>query len=219
VYGVVYCLVSVGMSFGIFNVIIAIFVENTMATVKNDELVQRQRRLDDHGHFAEKVFRLSRFFWDMQHPDEPETCFTLQEFQQIEITKAFYSEVSDHSMLHSLLEDLDVPREDHVDLFEICDADGSGSLTIDELVLGIKRLRGDARRSDVVFIMLRVRELMQEIRRFKEELCLEISSIKNEMAGSAASMSSLSKPLANDFDNLESSKAMKNPFGSTMCDL
>ena len=69
----------------------------------------------------------------------------------------------------------------HVDLFEICDADGSGSLTIDELVVGIKRLRGDARRSDIVFIMLRVRELLQEIQAFKAETFAELRKNKSEM--------------------------------------
>merc|ERR1719171_3077227 len=68
-YGVAYCFTSVCMTFGLFNVIVAVYVENTMSAAKNNELLQRQRRLEDDDHFVERVVRLGRFLWHQQHPE------------------------------------------------------------------------------------------------------------------------------------------------------
>ena len=52
-----------------------------------------------------------------------------------------------------MLSELDV-REDMSDLFETFDLDGDGRVALAELLRGLKKLRGDARRSDVVEISL-----------------------------------------------------------------
>jgi len=61
--------------------------------------------------------------------------------------------------VQEILDDLDIAPEDRVNLFEILDADGSGSLMLEELIVGIIKLRGESRRSDVIAINLQVREL------------------------------------------------------------
>jgi len=55
-----------------------------------------------------------------------------------------------------MMDDLDIPSEREV-LFDVFDADGSGTLTMRELVQGLLRVRGDAQRSDVLAASLAVR--------------------------------------------------------------
>merc|ERR1712048_917143 len=57
-YSVLYCFLIIAMTFGLFNVIVAIYVENTVAAAKyNDTLVQRSR-LADQRRLASKSIEL-----------------------------------------------------------------------------------------------------------------------------------------------------------------
>jgi len=153
------------MSFGLFNVIIAIYVENTVAAAKSNELVQRQRRLEDQTRFAEKIVDLVHYFWTQRPERDPQTTFSLDEAMELEVSEDCFRSCLPTTEMRELLSDLDVPKEDHADLFEICDADDSGHVTMDELVAGIRKLRGDPRRSDIVYVMLRMRECLDAIQR------------------------------------------------------
>merc|ERR1712113_338998 len=56
-----------------------------------------------------------------------------------------------------ILRDLDVADEDQLDLFDTLDVDGGGTIDLEELITGIAKLRGDARRSDIIGVGLIVR--------------------------------------------------------------
>eukprot|EP00929_Paragymnodinium_shiwhaense_P114169 TRINITY_DN824_c0_g4_i1.p1 TRINITY_DN824_c0_g4~~TRINITY_DN824_c0_g4_i1.p1 ORF type:complete len:101 (-),score=17.51 TRINITY_DN824_c0_g4_i1:418-720(-) len=58
------------------------------------------------------------------------------------------------------LTDLEIDPEDHEQLAEILDPDQGGSITIIELIDGLKRLRGDPKRSDIVQLDLMLRSIM-----------------------------------------------------------
>lgn len=64
-----------------------------------------------------------------------------------------------------MLEDLDVSDEDQVDLFDTLDVDGGGTIDLDEMIVGISKLRGDARRSDIVGVSLVVRSIQSDLKR------------------------------------------------------
>ena len=49
--------------------------------------------------------------------------------------------------------------EDIPDLFDTFDADDSGTMTVVELLKGVKKLRGDPRRSDVIGVSLVVQAI------------------------------------------------------------
>lgn len=167
-YGLVYALTSVCMSFGLFNVIISIYVENTVAAAKSNEIVQRQRRLSDSERFTEKILNFTHFLWaQFRKPGVRRTGFKFEEAMNLEVSEDMFMQIVDLPEMSTLLSELDVPKEDHMDLFDICDADASGMVSMDELVAGIKRLRGDPRRSDIVYVMLRVRDLQMELHRMR----------------------------------------------------
>merc|ERR1712232_830487 len=58
---------------------------------------------------------------------------------------------------------LDIDPEDHKILSDILDPDQSGEITVAELVQGLKRLRGEPRRSDIITVDLMVRSLQRKM--------------------------------------------------------
>merc|ERR1712061_118271 len=61
------------------------------------------------------------------------------------------------------LNDLDIESHDHKYLADILDPDNNGSIRIVEFIDGLKRLRGEPRRSDIVAVDLMIRSLHQKI--------------------------------------------------------
>merc|ERR1712048_1029612 len=70
--------------------------------------------------------------------------------------------------VYDILQDLDVAEEDQVDLFETLDVDGNGVLSPVEMILGISRLRGEARRADIIATVLMLRSMQSSIQEFAE---------------------------------------------------
>merc|ERR1719336_2969069 len=69
-----------------------------------------------------------------------------------------------------ILRTLDIPDEEQLDLFDTLDIDGGGTLDLEELVQGIHKLRGDARRSDIVGVSLQMRQMQDEIHSLQKDL-------------------------------------------------
>lgn len=182
VFSLAYCITWVCMTVGLSNVIVAIYVENTVATAKHNEGLTRQRRLANVTRFASHIVSLTRFLWLKKHPEEP---FIVETALEMNVERDFFKSVVDNYEMHHLLQDLDVPKEDHLDLFDICDADGSGVLSVDELVTGVKRLRGDPRRSDIVFVMLRINEALLEMQEMRAEVLQSHTDMKEDLQSMA----------------------------------
>merc|ERR1712066_72836 len=78
---------------------------------------------------------------------------------QLVITKETLDEVVQHPEAIRALELLDIHRGDHEFLSDILDPDNSGSVSVLEMVDGIRRLRGEPRRSDIVCVDLMMRAM------------------------------------------------------------
>jgi len=57
-----------------------------------------------------------------------------------------------------------------LDLFDVLDADGSGTLTLGEMLEGLKKLRGDPRRSDLIALGLAIRAMQRSTRADSEKI-------------------------------------------------
>jgi len=66
-----------------------------------------------------------------------------------------------------ILRELDIADEEQLDLFDTLDVDGNGTLDFEELVGGIAKLRGDARRSDVISVSLMARAMQTDLTDFE----------------------------------------------------
>merc|ERR1719414_1182837 len=68
------------------------------------------------------------------------------------------------------MDQLDLDPADRVNIFDILDADGSGSLEVRELITGVLSVRGEARKSDTVAALLAVRAVQDTLRRMEAKL-------------------------------------------------
>ncbi|CAE7393669.1 rlmN, partial [Symbiodinium sp. CCMP2456] len=136
------------VALGIFNVILAVYVDITMKAAKESEAVTAEQ----HFHESIRVARTTRellkkfaaayrLFHEMEdehasHLDITSSAvlFTDEEIQDnITITKELFLLVIQDQEVQRLMDDLDMPV-DRANMFEIIDADGSGNLQITELV-------------------------------------------------------------------------------------
>merc|ERR1719433_1000800 len=126
-----------------------------------------RERLHDPGRQTRKMGELVHKLWECQNDSlsvgERPQHFNIEDVMTTKITK----EVFDHTLqipsVQEWLEDLDIPEDDRMDLFDVLDADGGGTLQLEELVDGIIKLRGDSRRSDVVHVGLVVRSVHDQL--------------------------------------------------------
>merc|ERR1719195_1273190 len=88
--------------------------------------------------------------------------------QEIHITPEFFDHLRTLQNFQNILADLDVSDEDQLDLFETLDVDGGGTIDLEELIVGICKLRGDARRSDIVGVALIARSIQKAISKFED---------------------------------------------------
>jgi len=164
-YGVIYGMTVVCMTFGIFNVIIAIYVESTVAAAKHNDMKQKDARMRNHDIFKEKALELALLAYSYKNNlDMSEVmgkATDLEEVYAMEITAEEFEAICEQPSFSDILNELDIAAADHLSLFDTLDVDHGGSVDVDELIAGIKRLRGDARKSDIVAVILAVRHMTE----------------------------------------------------------
>ncbi|CAE7558887.1 Cacna1s [Symbiodinium natans] len=164
-YVVSYMLVAMG----IFNVILAVYVEITMKAAKESDAHTAEQYSRESIRIARitrellKKFETAyRLFNDMDNDSMGSgtrldlgktTMFTETEMDKIAITKELFLLIIQDSGVQKLMNDLDLPR-DRANLFEIIDADASGTLQITELLQGLLKMRGEINKSDAVASLL-----------------------------------------------------------------
>jgi hypothetical protein len=164
-YAVLYIMLVFLMTFGLFNVIVSIYVENTVAAAKYNELVSKHVRLQDAEMFSKKVRELLELVACARNGGTTEV--NVSELVSGEITLEFFQDLCQNPRFRDILCELDVADEDQMDLFDTLDVDGGGTLDIEELVTGIGKLRGDSRRADVISVGLTVRALQASFQHFQ----------------------------------------------------
>lgn len=196
-FGVLFCFTQVLMSFGLFNVITSVYVENVINNAKQHDALQLQRRLKDVTKMKQKSIELIYMLWSENVKANGgikafagETAeFNLQEAMKLEIEKRVFDGVIAQPRGQSVLSELELPPEEYESLFGVFDTDDGGTLTVEEILLGIKELRGSPRRSDVVSIGLRIRAIMEQMKTFEADLDLlkKQTSVRIPSKGSSAS--------------------------------
>merc|ERR1719296_430750 len=131
------------MTFGLFNIIVAIYVENTVAAAKYNDLRQKQERLMNQKMFTDQVLNLLRVIWEhvqeeggelvtkKRHGDPATTEFgpeAVQSLRVLHITPSFFKELCSNQAFRDSLRQLDIPDEEQLDLFDTLDIDGGGTL-------------------------------------------------------------------------------------------
>jgi len=172
--------------FGVFNLIFAIYIESTLAAAKS------QRKMDPHE--SVRVARLTRELLKKfamaqsllsQHDPESQAAYCdTKEFRlkmrrgshgmeinsagELGISRDLFKLVLKDPEVQILLDSLDI-SSDRTHLFDILDADGSGEIEASELISGLLRVRGEAKKSDVVANLLAVRAAQNMIRKLEKQ--------------------------------------------------
>merc|ERR1712087_354777 len=91
-----------------------------------------------------------------------------EELSQLNITPDLFNILRSFRDFQNILNDLDISDEDQLDLFDTLDVDGGGTIDLEELIVGISKLRGDARRSDIVGVSLIARNIQSAVTRLQD---------------------------------------------------
>jgi len=166
--------------FGIFNLIVAIYIEHTLEAAKvHHELDKRMRERESLRVAHATKDLLKKFCAGLRLFSDTDGRTPLQAGDLIKsLRKSSLDEVEDLHMtiskdlfllviqdpeVQALMDALDIPP-DRASLFDVLDADGSGGLQVTELVHGLLKVRGEARKSDIVAVLLSIRALQDMMR-------------------------------------------------------
>jgi len=165
IYAGIYCTFIYFFTVGLFNVISAIFVESTLSAATMQDLRDKQARLMDDTLWATRISQLIKVIMKHTLPETEVHALSehLDQIRAIDVGPSdFKNIVSDEEAIRAL-DDLDISRDDHRYLSDILDPDNGGSVTIIDVVDGLKRLRGEPRRSDIVAVDLMVRSIQTNV--------------------------------------------------------
>ena len=87
--------------------------------------------------------------------------------------------------VQQLMDELDLPP-DRANLFEIIDADGSGTLRISELVQGLLKIRGEISKSDAIAALLATKAVYSMLEEIREETGKSLDDLKDLTLRSAS---------------------------------
>eukprot|EP00811_Abedinium_folium_P000252 NODE_1022_length_2647_cov_11.688889.p1 GENE.NODE_1022_length_2647_cov_11.688889~~NODE_1022_length_2647_cov_11.688889.p1 ORF type:complete len:749 (-),score=188.80 NODE_1022_length_2647_cov_11.688889:244-2490(-) len=157
--------------FAVFNVITALFLEATMSGLKYNDMQRNfehkyecryvKRKLEALVHRV-RLIRGERAESPMREHD--------------------FNEVVKDPYVVDLLEQLDVSLNARMQLFDVFDADGDGSVTVGEFMDTLLRIRGEPQKSDVVATWVTMRDLRTKFEDFQRMAILNQQHILGLLA-------------------------------------
>uniref|UniRef100_A0A7S2IN36 EF-hand domain-containing protein n=1 Tax=Zooxanthella nutricula TaxID=1333877 RepID=A0A7S2IN36_9DINO len=195
-WGVFYGMLSVFMTFGLFNVIMAMFVDNVVETGKARERQARKWRLRNDAYFASKISELLSIVMQYSEPHEqcrpgsdPPSLKKLRSLKNstdvdvfelipdgMQITPEVFAKLRSDPQVCAIFDDLDIADDDQYSLFDTLDVDGSGTVDMHELCDGMLKLRGDACRSDIIAINYMLQALQVHVHGFNQSFLHKLQS-------------------------------------------
>lgn len=179
-YAMIYMITTMLMTFGLFNVIVAIFVDNVLSAQRFNDQLKVQQRLKDQKFFTDKMSMLIEEVWRVFPPTDGtesgpndgmdfssfgDAKTILQRASTLNLTLEQWDILRSTAKFTEILFDLDISSEDQINMFDTLDADSNGLLDLNELLDGVAKLRGNARRSDMVQLMLAISNMQSELKK------------------------------------------------------
>jgi len=174
------------VTMGIFNVILAVYVDITMRAAKENDIQTAEAYARESIRIARTTRELlKRFvaayhaFCDMEENGTPNHHGSLKKLPSaalltedlmtdVAISKELFLLVIQDKKIQRLMDELDLPP-DRANLFEVIDADGSGTLQMAELLHGLLKIRGEVNKSDTVASYLATKACQSMVQELKEE--------------------------------------------------
>jgi len=157
-----YSLALATATFGLFNLITGIFVEQTLGAARIHEDRQRKKLITDRVRVAQTMAELVNTLANEAAIRDGKA-----------ITKGVFNVIMVRPEIEELLEELDISVPDARDLFEVFDANCNGVVTVDELVTGLTQLADGENKTHLISALLAIRSSHKTLR------WLEISASRN----------------------------------------
>jgi len=161
VLGMFYGCFTILVEIVLFNVISAMFVESTMEAAAHISNLKRRERLQDEGLLYTRIAILVRRIMIKATGTDPGQALTehLDTIVRAQVPRETIDQVIYDNEAKQALMDLDINPLDHGRLSDIFDPDNGGTIGVMDIAAGIRRLRGEARRSDIVCVDLMLRHV------------------------------------------------------------
>eukprot|EP00931_Biecheleriopsis_adriatica_P049496 TRINITY_DN28633_c0_g2_i1.p1 TRINITY_DN28633_c0_g2~~TRINITY_DN28633_c0_g2_i1.p1 ORF type:complete len:686 (-),score=109.81 TRINITY_DN28633_c0_g2_i1:95-2152(-) len=183
-----YIFLFMGISLGVFNLIMAVFIDNVM----DGQLVRKLTEMSTTANrievdIKEQLLRVilarkangvpedvEAEIWSLSEtlhnrPARVRAQFSILENSNVVVSRpSFEASLKDKAFL-AVLRDADIETANSASIFDILDADMSGWLSINEMYHGMMRLRGPICKSEIVGIRLRLRHLTQMMHNIAQE--------------------------------------------------
>lgn len=186
------------IQFGVFNLIMAVMVQNTIDRAAQWEGERQFGELSEHHKKAHKLRMLLNHLCrvhSLSHAERSQTGgvqvgwrkifsnfarmmmrgdkWNITEDEDVrhlnlQVNQDQFEEILADQHVQEILDDLDISTASRGQLFDILDADLSGFVCVSELVDGLMRLRGPADKGDVIGISLIVRHLQRQVFKLEE---------------------------------------------------
>lgn len=173
IMGLLYSVFIFVVTIGLFNVISATFVESTIASREATETAKLRARIEDETLWSTRVTILIRKLIEFSPNTACLSQESIGELHHLEVDSSALDDFIKDPVAISCLAELDIDPEDNANLADIFDPDNGGSITISDLVDGLRRLRGKPRRSDIITVDLMVRSIQLQV----ADVCLMIPEI------------------------------------------
>jgi len=141
-----YILIFMVVTVGIFNLIMAIFIDNVSCS-------SLSRRLNEIGNSFEAIELLVRESISKFVAEATNMKYS----EDVTISRQVFNEWLDRPAVTRLLETMDIEVSSKAGIFDVLDVDMSGELEFEELIGGLMHLRGPITKSDIVAVRLKVR--------------------------------------------------------------
>merc|ERR1712151_472318 len=175
VWGLCYSIFVFFITIGFFNVITAIFLESTTTAAVEVNLRKERMRLSDRKLWAGSVATIIRKILAMEPcglPPDGKLSTFMEEILQVEVSRVDLNKlIKEDKDVKQVLHNLDIETHDHNKIGDILDVSHKGSISILDLVNGLKRLRGgNLKRSDVVSIDLMLQSLQEQVKGLSRDI-------------------------------------------------
>jgi len=176
IFKCIFCVGMISNFFGLFNIITAVFVDSTISGLKHNEFKRKYARQYERafvqGKLTTLVDRIQHVTCSHDAPRARDRVMmdikTSKASQaDVELTEEDFMRVIEDEAVKTLLEDLDVDIMNPTGLFDTFDPEGTGRITITEMVQAILRLRGDPQKTDLIASWVALRSLHQKFDRFQ----------------------------------------------------
>jgi len=172
---VFHILMTMVVTVGLFNLIMAIFIDNVVSTQsfrKRKEMVERSYEIETrfkllfisliNGCKGKKAPQLNYKKLKKSISAVNVEWDALSKGNVIVTREAFQRWLEDKDF-QNLLEEAEIDTANHVELFDVLDADRGGTLSMEELTTGLMKLRGPVTKADIVAMRLNVRLLTSHV--------------------------------------------------------